>query len=97
MQSVVHFSWWFVLVAFVTIAPSIATQEDCTNQHKRHVRQDFDASTLRQLTHSLHSGIAAHARETRCHIAGVACSTMSVLWFSKYTNAAASTRLTSAI
>ena len=97
MQSTIHFLWCFVLVAFVTIAPSIATQENRTNQRKRHVRQDFDASTLRQLAHSLHSGIAAHARETRCHIAGVTCSTMSVLWFSKYTNAAASRRLTSVI
>ena len=97
MQLVVHFSWWFVSVAFVTIAPSIDTQKDRTNQRKRHVRHDFDPSTLRQLAHSLHAGIAAYARETRCHTAGVTCSTMSVLWFSKYTNAAASTRLTSAI
>ena len=49
MQSTIHFLWCFVLVAFVTIAPSIATQENRTNQRKRHVRQDFDASTLRQL------------------------------------------------
>ena len=45
MQSTVHFLWCFVLVAFVTIAPSIDTQENRTNQRKRHVRQDFDAST----------------------------------------------------
>ena len=81
MQSVVHFSWWFVRVAFVTIAPSIATQEDRTDQHKRHVHYDSDTSTLWQFAHSLHSSIATHARETRCHIAGVTCSTMSVLWF----------------
>ena len=62
MQSTIHFLWCFVLVAFVTIAPSIATQENRTNQRKRHVRHDFDPSTLRQLAHSLHSGIAAHAR-----------------------------------
>ena len=37
MQLVVHFSWWFVSVAFVTIAPSIDTQKDRTNQRKRHV------------------------------------------------------------